>query len=351
MTAKYKIPFLVVGALFVVWGVLGTLEVRNRPYGGFSNGLDYVVNEVEEGSPAEAAGLQVGDRIITYNGIAVEDARAYRQMPWPQIGETRILVVERTAETTLAAGEEGSVTLEIALTYGARPPEYVALSWAAFIIGLCFIGFGLLAYVKTSSRPAMLLAVAGLCLGISILSGPYIGSYTLRTIVNSTTLVLELLGFGALLHLLMVFPKRKAFLGMAHAAKVLYAPIALIALFSLWQYIIVAQRTGTFNTVVNVIYGVFSVVYLGLALVALIHSFVKATPDERSRYGLNLMLAGLLIAVLPVIIVWLVSIFAPNVIVPGSDFLILTAVFIPITMALAVMKAGPAAAPEPAPVM
>jgi hypothetical protein len=351
MTAKYKIPFLVVGALFVVWGVLGLLEVRSRPYGGFSNGLDYVINEVEAASPAEAAGLRVGDRIITYSGIPVEDARAFLQMPRPQIGETRVLVVERTAETTLAAGDEGPATLEIALTYGARPGKYVALSWAAFIVGLCFIGCGLLAYVRTPSQPAMLLAVAGLCMGISIVGGPYIGSYTLRTIVSSITLVLELLGFGALLHLLMVFPKRKTFLARAHAAKVLYAPIGLMTLFALWLIIFVSQRTGTFNTVVNVIFGIFSVVYLGLALVALIHSFVKATPDERSRYGLNLMLAGLLIAVLPIMVVWLVSIFAPNVIVPGSDFLILVAVFIPITMALAVMKAGAAAAPEPAPVM
>ncbi|UCC83063.1 MAG: PDZ domain-containing protein [Gemmatimonadota bacterium] len=351
MTAKYRIPFLVIGALFVVWGVLGLIDRRDRPYGGFSNGLDYVINEVEEGSPAEAAGLKVGDRIITYNGISVEDARAYRQMPGPQIGETRVLVVERTAETTLAAGEVTPVTHEIALTYGPRPAGYIALSWAFFIVGLCFIGFGLLAYIKAPSRPAMLLAVAGLCMGISILSGPYIGSYTLRAIVNSIVLVLELLGFGAFLHLLMVFPKRKAFLGRAHATKMLYAPIVLIALFALWLTIFVSQRTGTFNTVVNVIYGVFSVVYLSLALVALIHSFVKATPDERSRYGLNLMLAGLIIAVLPIIVIWLVSIFAPNVIVPGSDFLVLVAVFIPITMALAVMKAGAAAAPEPAPVM
>lgn len=351
MTAKYKIPFLVVGALFVAWGVFGLLEARNRPYGGFNNGLDYVINEVEEGSPAEAAGLRIGDRIITYNGISVEDARAFREMPWPQIGETRILVVERTAETTLAAGEEGPVTLEVALTYGARPLKYHAISWVTFIVGLCFIGCGLLAYIKAPSRPAMLLAVAGLCMGISFLSGPYIGSYTLRTIVNSVILVLELLGFGAFLHLLMVFPKRKAFLGKAHAAKVLYAPIALIALFSLWLIIFVSQRTGAFNTMVNVIYGIFAVVYLALALVALIHSFVKATPDDRSRYGLNLMLAGLLIPVLPLIVIWMVSIIAPNVIVPGFDFLILVAALIPITMALAVMKGGTAAAPEPAHVM
>jgi hypothetical protein len=63
------------------------------------------------------------------------------------------------------------------------------------------------------------------------------------------------------------------------------------------------------------------------------------------------MVSGLLIGILPVMIIWLVSIFAPNVILPGSDFFFLTAVLIPITMALAVMKAEAAAAPEPAPVM
>lgn len=349
MTARYKVPFLVIGALFALWGLVGLLDMSDRPYGGFNNGPDYVVNQVEEGGPADAAGLKVGDRIITYNGISAEDAQAFVRMALPRIGETRIIVVERAGDTTPVAGGGEPVTLEVALTYGARPWEYVALVWAWFVVGLCFIGFGLLAYIRAPSRPAMLLAVTGLCVGVDFLSGPYIGSYTLRQVVESVTVLLPLLGLGTLIHLLMVFPKPKALLRKAYARVALYGPIALIALFTLWLNLLVSQRTGTFNTVVNAINGIFVILYFSLGLATLIHSFARATSAERSRYGLNMMLAGLLVGLLPGLIASAVSIFAPNVILPGSDWVFLTVVFIPITMALAVMKSGVASAPESAP--
>jgi len=349
MAASFKIPFLVVGALFVVWGAFGLLDLRNLPYDGFRNSLDYTVIEVEEETPAAAAGLKVGDRIITYNGVPVEDTRAFTRMPRPEIGETRILVVE-SADTTLVAVEAAPVTREVALTYGTQPGRYVALTCAAFIIGLCFIGFGLLAYLKAPSRPAMLLALTGLCIGIGLVGAPYIGSYALRTIVDTITLLVLLFGFATLLHCLMEFPKTKPILGKQHATKVLYAPVVLTALFSLWLAIVVPRGTGTLNTIVNAIYGIFVVLYFGLALAALIHSFVKATRAERSRFGLNLLLAGVIIGLLPTIIEALVSVIAPSVIMPGSDFFFLTAVLIPITLALAVMKLGAGPAAELTPV-
>jgi hypothetical protein len=309
------------------------------------------VIEVDAGSPAEAAGLTVGDRVTSINGVSIEDTPALTRMPRAQTGETRTLVVEEGAETTLAAGEEGPVTREVAITFTGLPGRDLALTWAGFIIGLCFLGFGLLAYVKAPSRSAMLLAITGLCLGGAFLGGPYIGSYALRTIVATFFLMLVLLGFATLLHCLMEFPKAKAMLAGKHFTKVLYAPAVLMALFFLWLIIFEPRGTSTLNTVANVLVGIFVVGYFGLALVALIHSFVKATPDERSRYGLNLMLAGVLIGLLPVTIASLVTMFAPSVILPGSDFFFLTMVLIPITMALAVMRGGAAPVAEPAPVM
>jgi hypothetical protein len=247
-------------------------------------------------------------------------------MSRPEIGETRVLVVEEGVETTLPAGEAESVSREVELTFGTLPVRVVALTWAAFIIGLCFIGFGLLAYIKAPSRPAMLLALTGLCIGIALVGGPYIGSYALRTFVETITLLLVLFGFATLLHCLMEFPKPKAILRKRHATKVLYAPAVLTALFSLWHTVVVPRGTSTLNAAVNATFGIFVVLYFGLALVALIHTFAKATRDERSRYGLNLLLAGVIIGLLPTIIEALVTVVAPRVIIPGSDFLFMTAV-------------------------
>jgi membrane-associated protease RseP (regulator of RpoE activity) len=346
MNAKYRTSFLVVGALFAIWGVFGLIDLGNVPYAGFLTDGNYTVTRIDAGSPAEAAGLQVGDYITAVNGISAEDTRALTRMGRGEIGETRTLEVEERAETTLAAGEEGATTREVAVTLAPQPGRDVALGWAAFIIGMCFIGFGLLTYVKA---PAMLLAITGLCLGIAFLGGPYIGSAALRTIVGAMVTVLVVLGFATLLHCVLEFPKVKAILQKEHMIKVLYAPAVLMALLFLWLNIFQPRGTSTLNVVVNTLAGIFVVAYFGLALAALIHSYVKATPQERSQYGLNVMLAGVAIGLVPVTVASLITIFAPQVVLPGVDFYFLTMVLIPITMAMAIMKTAPAAPTTPTP--
>jgi hypothetical protein len=292
--------------------------------------------------------MAVGDRIASINGVSVEDTPALTRMPRAAIGETRTLVVEPTAATT--AGEAAAPpTRDVAITYAAQPRRDVALTWAGFIIGLCFVGFGLLAYTRAPSRVSLLLALTGLCLGIAFLSGPYIASYALRTIVQAVVLMLIVLGFATLLHCVAEFPKPKAILQRPQMTKVLYAPAALIALLFLWLIIFEPRGTSTLNNVVNVLVGIFVVGYFGLSLVALIHSFVKATPEERASYGLNLLLAGVIIGLAPVTIASLIQIFVPSVVPPGVDFYFLTMVLIPISLALAVMRT--AAPPAPAAAM
>ncbi len=347
MNAKYRTPMLVVGGLFVLWGVIGLFDMGNIPYSGYLTGPDNTVTRVEAGSPAETAGLAVGDRITHINDVSIEDTPALTRMPRAEVGETRMLSVE-TAGTTLAAGDVEATTREVGITFSGLQTRDVALTWAGFIIGLCFIGFGLLAYTRAPNRPSLLLALTGLCLGIAFLGGPYIASYALRTIVGAVVLVLIVFGFATLLHCVAEFPKPKAILQKPHITKVLYAPAALVALFFLWIIIFEPQGTGALNSVVNALAGIFTVGYFGLALVALIHSFVTATPEERSKYGLNMMLAGLLIGLLPVTLASLISIFAPSVVLPGIDFYFLTMILIPITMALAVMRTATPAAPAPA---
>jgi hypothetical protein len=343
-TATYKIPMLLAAELFVLWGVFGILDAGNVPYSGYLTDGNNTVTQVEEGSPAQAAGLEVGDYIRSIAGVPVEDTRAIGQLGRPEVGERRTLVVEQRAATTLAAEEESPATREVAITYGAPLGRDVALTWVAFFIGLCFIGFGLFAYMKAPTRSATLLAFMGLCLGVAFFVGPYFESYAVRSTFGALILVVAIFGFAFLLHYLMEFPKLKAIMDRRHTTKLLYLPALLVALFALYLIGFAPRGTSSFNRFAVAMFGIFIVLYFGLALWALIHSFVKATPDERSRFGLNLMLGGALVGLLPLTIAALVGIFAPTVVLPGARFFFLTMVLIPITMATALIRKEAAAA-------
>ena len=77
---------------------------------------------------------------------------------------------------------------------------------------------------------------------------------------------------------------------------------------------------------------------MALSIVALIHSFVTAAPRERSEEGLNLMLAGVIIGLLPLTLMMVAGMFVRVDLLPGSDFLFLTLVLIPISFGLAFRK-------------
>ena len=73
MATKYKPVFLGIAAIATVIGVLGLLDIPNVPYAGYFGGPDNDVVRVFPESPAERAGLQVGDVIESIGGIAVTE--------------------------------------------------------------------------------------------------------------------------------------------------------------------------------------------------------------------------------------------------------------------------------------
>ncbi|UCC49235.1 MAG: PDZ domain-containing protein [Gemmatimonadota bacterium] len=347
--ARYKTPFLVLAVLFVLWGMFGAADLPNIPYAGYLTDGNNTVIQVEPSSPAEAAGLQVGDYITSIAGISVEDTRALARLQRAEVGDTRTLIVEQRAETELAARPEGLPSRSVELAYSAQPGRDLLLGIAGIFIGLCFVVFGLGAYMRAPTRSATLLALTGLCLGITFFAGPYLQSFTLRTIAAALQLVIIIFGFAFLLHFMLEFPEPKALLAKKHTTKVLYAPALLIALFALFLIILQPAGTSTLNVLIRSLFGLFVVVYFGLALWAMIHSFVKASPRQRSGYGLNFMLAGVIIGLLPVTIASLLGVLAPRVVLPGYNFYFLTLVLIPIALASAVVKTE--SAPVTAPVM
>ena len=347
--ARYRMPFLVVAVLFILWGIFGAADLPNVPYTGYLTDGNNTVVQVEPGSPAQLAGLQVGDHITSIAGIPVEDSRALARLSRPQVGDTRTLTVERRAETELAAAPGGPPSRTVALTYLAQPGRDLTLGIAGIFIGLCFVVFGLGAYLRVPTRSATLLALTGLCLGMAFFAGPYLESFTLRTIAAAIQLVIVIFGFAFLLHFMLEFPEPKAILAKKGTTTLLYAPALLIALFALFLIILQPAATSTLNVIARSLFGLFLVVYFGLALWAMIHSYVKASPRQRSGYGLNSMLAGVIIGLLPVTIASLIRVLAPQLVLPGFNFYFLTLVLIPFALAAAVLKSE--RAPAPAPIM
>ncbi|KPK82540.1 MAG: hypothetical protein AMS25_02000 [Gemmatimonas sp. SM23_52] len=347
--ARYRTPFLVVAVLFILWGIFGAADLPNIPYVGYLTDGNNTVVQVEPGSPAQLAGMQVGDYITSIAGIPVEDSRALARLPRPQVGDTRTLVVEQRAETELAAAPGRPPSRSVELTYLAQPGRDLTLGIAGVFIGLCFVVFGLGAYMRVPTRSATLLALTGLCLGVAFFAGPYLQSFTLRTIAAAIQLVIIIFGFAFLLHFMLEFPQTKAILAKAHMTKLLYAPALLMAIFALFLIILQPAATSTLNVLARSLFGLFVVVYFGLALWAMIHSYVKASPRQRSGYGLNFMLVGVIIGLLPITIAALIGVFAPRVVLPGYNFYFLTLVLIPFALAAAVIKSE--RAPAPAPIM
>jgi hypothetical protein len=285
-------------------------------------------------SPAEQAGFLLGDRIISSGGIDMKDSKALARRPRANIGESRAYVVERRGQN-----------LNLDLTFSGLPARDVVLSFASAIIGFCFLIFGLYAYWRVQNQSTTLLALVGICFGLAFVNTPYLSSYALRTIFGAVTLVLIVFGFAFLLHFMMVFPKAKAFLSKKNAMLWLYGPAALVALLFLFLIIFQPEATSTLNTAFNIIVGLLVAGYLGLAVAAMVHSFVKATPQERAANGLNFMLLGTVIGLAPLVISALIGVIAPKVVLPGVEFYALTMVLIPFALAQAALKKERALAP------
>lgn len=339
MTARLLKPLFVVGMLFAGWGIAGLMDQANVPYDGLHSAPDHTINAVREGSPAAAAGLAVGDRLVRINGIPVQDTPALIRMPRAAIGETRTLIVEDGAS---------GATHDVSITYAQQPPRQRALGWAGFLAGLCFVSVGLLAYSRAPGQASLLLALSGLCLGLTFLRAPYIASPVRRAVVQAISLIVIVMGFATLLHALAAFPKRKRILDRPAMTLLLYAPAVVMATLFTWLVVFEPAGTASLNTFVNAMVGLLIAGYFGLTVVAVLHSYVRASSRDRERWGLNLLLAGVLVGVGPVTIAALVGIVAPRAMLPGSDFYSLTLVLVPATLALAVMRAAPHARRQPA---
>jgi hypothetical protein len=332
-TPRYKRALLAATVLILVWAILGAADARNRTYTGYVTDGNNTVIQVTESSPADVAGFAAGDIIRSVGGISVEDTRALTRRPRPAAGEVHIFVVERDGQT-----------LSLDLAYSALPVSQVLVGYASMLLGLSFLAFGVWAYLARPNAATGLLALLGIAFSVPLAVGPYFASAFIRTAVGAILLVLIILGFAVLLHFLFVFLKPKQMLERRNTIWMIYGPAIVVALLGLWLALAQPAATSGINVFFRVLFGLFIVGYFGASLIAIIHSYIRASRDDRSASGLDLILAGAVVGLVPLIVNGLVGVVAPQVVVPGGQYFFLTLVFVPVTFALAATRIGRGAA-------
>ncbi|MDH3491511.1 MAG: PDZ domain-containing protein [Gammaproteobacteria bacterium] len=317
---QYKTPLIIFAAVVAVYGIFGWMDVGNYAQGGWNTDGNNTVIEVLPGSPSEAGGLMVGDFIVSLGGIATSDAKAQLQRERPKVGEAWEFIVERDGEM---------VSLDV--TFGEPVAQRKLIAHAGFLVGFCFIGFTIWAYLQKQTASTIALAIAGTLGSLIFIAGPYFATYTLRNLDAALVNILLFLGVASLLNFLLVHFRSKS-------NRLIYLPGLAAGLFIAYRILAAPEATGALNTFSNIFIGVIVAFYFIAALVTLYRGYSSASPEDRANQGLNLMLIGALIGLLPSLIATVTAIFAPQVVLPGGNFYFLTLVALPITWSMAVLK-------------
>jgi hypothetical protein len=313
-----------------VWGTSGVLQQRSAGQGGYSTGLGALVSDVEEGGPADVAGLRIGDRITGAGNTAFHHPWSKPDKATVGVGNTQTLAVER--------GEEH---LNIDLVWKNLSDAFWRSLWVDFLITSGFLGFGLWAYLASRTFPGLVLALFGVCYGVAAFDGPSVEP--LDGGIRFLQYVLSFLSTVLLFHFLMVFPKRKTVFGRRVPGWLVYAPFMPFVLFGLAQWVIFPALVPEYRMVTTVT----DLFFMALLVIALIHTWVTLGREELRRTRFNLILWGLAIAIGPNLILGLLGLASPGLTLPGSDFLPVLGVAIPGSMALAVVSGARKDSREP----
>jgi len=324
---KYNPLLIVLGVLFTVWGILGMMDAKNYIYDGFSTDGNNTVTEVDANSPAEAAGIQVGDVIKSYGGIPIENNKELSKMERAKIGETRNYVMDR-------AGEEVSVDI----TYAPQLQKDKTLNIIGFLMGLVFIFIGLYANSRFKNALSFAFAVFAVFFGFNFFGGPYFGPGFLGQIISALGLTIILLSIAFLALYMFRYPPESKVLSSKNGMNWLFVPAVIVIVF--FWVVILLQPDGTsfLNTAIRLLIGAFVILYFGTALVTLIRKYAGATPEQRKSTGLNLMLIGTILGLVPILLVIIIDTISPKTVIPGNDYIWLTFIFIPVFFLLAQME-------------
>jgi hypothetical protein len=241
-----------------------------------------------------------------------------------KVGETRTFVVDR-------GGEE----LSLDLTYTGMSDKNRNLNRIGDGIGLLFIFIGFFAHRKHKTSLSFSFAVFAICFGFIFSNGPYVASNALNIVVNIVSSSIVLFALASLAVFMLKYPPESAFIADDKKRKLIYIPLIIMVVIVAVVQATQMERTGTLNTVMRLLFASYVIFFFATSLITLIRKYGRSNAEFRKANGLNLMLIGALIGLVPILINFTVGTIAPDVYLPGNDYVFITFIAIPIFFSMA----------------
>jgi hypothetical protein len=337
--SRYKTLFYLLAAVVLIWGVVGTLDVRNIPFTGYFLSPDRVVTLVRENSPATATGVKVGDTVTRIDGIAVADFGSIIGQPRPAINSSGSVTVKR-----------GATEETLPLTYGSQPMvDLIANFGAVTLTGFAFLILGLWVYLKRATRLSTMFCSLSLLFAVVLFNSPYFASSVVRRLATATIFFMVAMLFAVVLDYCLAFPDVKKLIAKrSWLRQAIYVVAGAFGVMVATIFITTPAMTDVRSLLLSLAFGLVFGGYILLSVIAVVHSYIKASPQQRSASGLNLMLLGMLIGFGPTLLSIVMHTLSPHMgELPGERFYGISLLAIPIGLAMALMKLKQASADVP----
>ena len=324
---KYKNMFTRFAIIILIIGSLGIYDIKNRSYTGFQTDENNSVTKVDPSSPAEKAQFQIGDKIKNISGVDVSNTSALLKFSRLKAGEIRSYKLERN-----------NINFNIMLVAESLPIKEVLRLIMLSIIGFTFLGVGLFSFLNFNNKFTLLFALVSFSAAVDFIIHPYIESYSIRLAYQIILNIIAFCGYAFLLHFTLEFPKQKQMLKKKLSLILVYEPVMLLSVIFIAIAVLQPERTHWLFTAAAVLYSLFFISYLGASIIAIIHSYMKATRVERSQSRLKLILFGLIAGLVPSIIAGIFNYLLPSNLLFGAEFYLSTVILIPVSFAIAFSK-------------
>ena|GEM_PF-353754 len=331
--SRLRTAALILTIALVLVEVYVATKIPGQPYSGVV--LSNVrVMRVYRDSPGEAAGVRKGDRIISVNGIPCGSLKqAFDCIANARPGDTVVYEVRRAGRV-----------LSIPVTFGRQPSSEIIRKFLHILVGLSFVGIGLLVYFRRGDRVAFVFYLFSLACGLLLASAASYDVGAARYLYKAVLYDVMVLFFPALLlHFFLIFPEKKGFLRRFPGMEAyIYIPAVVFLIFSEFFTIMIFKRDMSYSRSLMIFESVtatYLVLFVLLGLVSFIHSYITASREAVKR-KLRLVVWGTVAGTLPIILIRLVVSIEPSIEIPGEKLAMLPLILIPITFGHAIVRYG-----------
>ena len=146
-----------------------------------------------------------------------------------------------------------------------------------------------------------------------------------------------MLAFVSLACFILQYPPKSSFL-KGGESRWTFVPAGVVVLIIWFLNFTQPDSTSTLNVTINTLFFLVIIFYFGLSLLTLISKYFKANAETRIATGLNHMLLGAILGIVPFLIIYTINQLSPTTNLPGNDYMFLTFAFIPIFFSAALLK-------------